>query len=89
MRYKIQVSVISLYMAFALTACGQSEASPASDNTAQSYQNRINASEIAPATVQSELTKIVFLGDSLTAGFGLPQEQAWPEQVQKRLKAAG
>ena len=25
----------------------------------------------------------------MTAGFGLPREQAWPEQVQKRLQTAG
>lgn len=32
---------------------------------------------------------MVFLGDSLTAGLGLPDEQSYPSLIQKRLKAAG
>ncbi len=33
--------------------------------------------------------KIVFLGDSLTAGFGLLSEQAFPELIQQRFAAEG
>src|SRR5687768_1744128 len=33
--------------------------------------------------------RIVFLGDSLTAGLGLPREQATPSLIQERLSAAG
>jgi len=32
---------------------------------------------------------IVFLGDSVTAGLGLPQEQAYPALIQSRLAAEG
>ena len=32
---------------------------------------------------------IVALGDSLTAGFGLPQDKAFPAQLEKALKARG
>jgi acyl-CoA thioesterase-1 len=32
---------------------------------------------------------IVALGDSLTAGFGLPQDEAFPAQLEKALKARG
>jgi acyl-CoA thioesterase-1 len=32
---------------------------------------------------------LVFLGDSLTAGQGLPQEQAFPALIEARMKAAG
>jgi acyl-CoA thioesterase-1 len=32
---------------------------------------------------------IVALGDSLTAGFGVPPEQAYPARLQARLRAAG
>ena len=32
---------------------------------------------------------IVAFGDSLTAGFGLPQDQAFPAQLEKALKARG
>jgi acyl-CoA thioesterase-1 len=33
--------------------------------------------------------RVVFLGDSLTAGYGLPKEQSVPSLVQKRLNAEG
>jgi len=32
---------------------------------------------------------IVAFGDSLTAGFGLPQDEAFPAQLEKALKARG
>jgi acyl-CoA thioesterase I len=32
---------------------------------------------------------VVFLGDSLTAGLGLPQEQAFPALLERRLRASG
>ena len=32
---------------------------------------------------------IIFLGDSVTAGLGLPQEQAYPARIQSRLSAEG
>jgi acyl-CoA thioesterase-1 len=32
---------------------------------------------------------VLFLGDSLTAGYGLPEEQAFPALVQQRIDAAG
>jgi acyl-CoA thioesterase-1 len=35
------------------------------------------------------LTRVVFLGDSLTAGYGLPASQAYPSLVQQRLRDAG
>ncbi len=78
MEYKIKISVIAALTAFALTACGNNEAQSATQN-------------LAPTKIvaQSEVTTIIFLGDSLTAGYGLPSPQAWPEQVQKRLKANG
>lgn len=38
---------------------------------------------------QSDPTVIVFLGDSLTAGFGLDEEQAFPHLVEEALQAEG
>jgi len=37
----------------------------------------------------SELPVVLFLGDSLTAGYGLTEEQAFPALVQERIDAAG
>lgn len=38
-----------------------------------------------PATEETAATRIVFLGDSLTAGFGLTEEQAFPALIERRL----
>jgi acyl-CoA thioesterase-1 len=43
------------------------------------------ASTDAPAPVAAR--RIVFLGDSLTAGLGLPLDQAYPSLIQERLDA--
>ena len=40
----------------------------------------------APQAIQGTL---VFLGDSLTAGLGLPKEQAFPALIETRLRAEG
>ena len=41
------------------------------------------------ATAASPLPRIVFLGDSLTAGHGLPREHSVPSLIQARLDADG
>jgi acyl-CoA thioesterase-1 len=43
----------------------------------------------APAPKQTKPIKMVVLGDSLSAGLGLPASSAFPEQLQKALKANG
>ncbi|HEX6739048.1 MAG TPA: arylesterase [Vicinamibacteria bacterium] len=40
-------------------------------------------------TAASDAPAIVFLGTSLTAGYGLEPEQAYPALIQERLEAAG
>ncbi|PVE24510.1 arylesterase [Microvirga sp. KLBC 81] len=49
------------------------------------------AAMIAPSTApaQSKTLRLVALGDSLTAGYGLPQEAAFPVALEKALKAKG
>ncbi len=72
-------------MAFALTACGNGLSS-----TPPSSQTVNDVVPTTQAQIPNKKTmKIVFLGDSLTAGYGLEQADAWPEQVQERLIAAG
>jgi acyl-CoA thioesterase-1 len=43
----------------------------------------------AGAMATARTPVIVVLGDSLTAGFGLQQDQAFPAQLEKALKAKG
>ncbi len=42
-----------------------------------------------PASTAQEIFKIVAFGDSLTAGYGLPQEDAFPVQLQAALEKEG
>src|SRR2546423_7372325 len=37
----------------------------------------------------SKVITIVALGDSLTAGFGLSRQQAWPSLVAEKMRTAG
>lgn len=41
------------------------------------------------AAVREDRPRIVAFGDSLTAGLGVAQEEAYPAQLQRRLEAAG
>ncbi len=43
----------------------------------------------APAAAADHRPKIVVLGDSLTAGLGLPQDESFPSALQHRLDDAG
>jgi acyl-CoA thioesterase-1 len=59
----------------AVAACGRAPVEPA------------GARE--PAAPAASTTKIVFLGDSLTAGYGLTASEAYPSLLQERLRSAG
>jgi acyl-CoA thioesterase-1 len=67
----------------AAAACGSPDAP----------QRRVAAGAAAQAPAQPERVsaprRIVFLGDSLTAGLGLPREQAVPSLIQEHLAAEG
>ena len=43
----------------------------------------------APRTPAPAKPRIVFLGDSLTAGLGLPRDQSYPELIGKKLQEKG
>lgn len=60
-------------------AVSRSEAAP----------DRAPADTAVGRTAPGALPRIVFLGDSLTAGYGLAQEQSVPSLIQRRLRAAG
>jgi acyl-CoA thioesterase I len=73
---------LTLLAAFILCACGNSANAPVSP-----------ASEPRPAndaaTPQGSLPKIVALGDSLTAGYGLSLHESYPSLLQEQLKRDG
>jgi len=71
--------------AFGLAACQQ-------DPNTETVTPTVSAQEQtqAPSTsIAAEAPTLVFLGDSLTAGFNLSPQDALPEQVGLRLKEAG
>jgi acyl-CoA thioesterase-1 len=69
-------------LVLALASCGQPPA-PRAD-AAESVRTTP-----AAAPVDAPRRRIVFLGDSLTAGLGLPREQSVPSLIQARLDAEG
>jgi acyl-CoA thioesterase I len=87
---------LHVLVALALTAaaCAPAEQAPA---RGARYQLRPAAAgrddsslpQSAPRRASSPLRRIVFLGDSLTAGYGLDIEQSVPSLVQKHLDAGG
>jgi acyl-CoA thioesterase-1 len=44
---------------------------------------------LAPALAQGDTLRLVAFGDSLTAGYGLPQEAAFPAALERALKKRG
>jgi acyl-CoA thioesterase-1 len=79
---------IAVIVAVCAVACGREAAPPAKPVAAAP------AAPAAPAPVPvtpavSDRPRIVFLGDSLTAGYGLEQSQAVPALIQARLEKEG
>jgi acyl-CoA thioesterase I len=53
-------------------------------------RNEVSTAPVAPARSTAPLApRIVFLGDSITAGLGLQPDQAYPALLQKKLKEHG
>lgn len=75
----------SVWIAIALTmacaSCGPSDAVEARRSATASARPTQPAAATAP--------RIVFLGDSLTAGYGLAKEQSVPSLVEAHLRSAG
>ena len=63
----------------AVIACGPDPAPPSAAPAAPASKS--------PETPQAP--KIVFLGDSLTAGLGLPADQSYPSLISRKLKERG
>jgi acyl-CoA thioesterase-1 len=70
-------------VALICASCGQPEVVRTTNEAEPSPSAPV---ESAPSTTAP---RIVFLGDSLTAGYGLAKEESVPSLIQKRLKDAG
>lgn len=75
-----------------LAACGASEPAPETGTSEEVAVDSVNdrASEIIGPEIApvSSTYKIVMLGDSLTAGFGLPPSEALPAEIERTLRSA-
>jgi acyl-CoA thioesterase-1 len=74
-------------VALLCASCGQ----PEEARTTHEVEARERATPSAPveSTPSTTAPRIVFLGDSLTAGYGLAKDESVPSLIQKRLKDAG
>lgn len=70
-------------LVLAAAACARPEEAPSG------VAYHAEAPPVAQAPAESPRPRIVFLGDSLTAGLGLPREQSVPSLIQSRLDAEG
>jgi len=75
---RLRLAAVLIGLALA-AACGREPAAPATP-----------AGSPIPATAQAaSRTKVVFLGDSLTAGYGLSAADSYPSLLRQRLRSRG
>jgi acyl-CoA thioesterase-1 len=88
---KIPRWIVLATMACAAVACAQPESSTASavEQTAPRAASAPRAAAPPAADAASAVPRIVVLGDSLTAGYGLDKAQSFPALLQQRLDEAG
>ena len=85
-----RVTWVPLVLAATLAAgCGDTGERAASVPGAASTATAANRTAAAAAATTAPLPRIVFLGDSLTAGYGLNKSEAVPALIQQRLNASG
>ncbi|MEL7426440.1 MAG: arylesterase [Bacteroidota bacterium] len=71
---------------FFLAACSSPEKAPAQSNKETEVQETTpKTEEVAP----QERPRIVFFGNSLTAGYGLDEKFSFPSRVQEKLDSSG
>ena len=75
--------VVVMFVAL-LAGCGSNNSSPS-----PRAQAAPGAQAAPPAQTSIAKARIVFLGDSLTAGLGLPADQSFPSLVGKKLEKHG
>ena len=77
--------LVALAAAAWIAGCGR----PAESQPPAAVTHQPVREAAAPPPAKAARPKIVVLGDSLTAGLGLPPEEAYPTLLQQRLDASG
>lgn len=71
-----------------ISACTQPENTPASINEERSAEGTTSLASGTEAQQSQSAQHILFFGDSITAGYGLELEQAFPALVQEKINEA-
>ena len=79
-------ALLALSLLVSLVACGREAAPPASAPGAQGAPRAQGAPDAPTAAAKP---RIVFLGDSLTAGLGLSTDKSFPSLIGRKLKDKG
>jgi acyl-CoA thioesterase I len=79
-------TLVALVLVFAIAGCAR-ESQPTQGESASAPSTAPELRRDKPAV--GTRPKIVFLGDSLTAGLGLPSEQSYPALIGQKLKEQG
>jgi acyl-CoA thioesterase-1 len=81
---------VSLFVLLALAGCSRERANPQEPPAAAPPPPQASsAPPAAPRPDDDARPKVVVLGDSLTAGLGLAQSEAYPALVEQKMRAAG
>lgn len=75
-------------LAIAVAACGRSKA-PAAETASAGVPPATAAAPPVDRQARAAKSRVVFLGDSLTAGLGLEQAEAYPTLIQQKIDGAG
>ena len=78
-------------LVFSIAACssGDAESSPADSAPNSPVATSGEQAEAQRRAEPARTPVVVFLGTSLTAGYGLPEDQAFPALIQTRIDSAG
>src|SRR5438105_4069228 len=80
--------LVLLLIGVALAGCSRQPANATAPPAAPAAP-RASAVPAAPWPDESSRPKVVVLGDSLAAGLGLSQSDAYPALIEQKLRAAG
>ncbi|MEM9174811.1 MAG: arylesterase [Myxococcota bacterium] len=83
-------AILALALVLSLSGCGGEEDPPETPSAADEIARvEARAAGADPDDGTNDLPVIVFLGTSLTAGYGLEESQAYPALIEERLQAEG
>jgi acyl-CoA thioesterase I len=88
---ELRLAIVALVMAVCCAACGrrgETPPAPADGGAAPPSSERSGGSALPPVAGGTG-PRVVILGDSLTAGLGLPVTRAYPSLLQRRVDEAG